>query len=157
MRILLAIVVFTFIGGLAFEGPGAALGFLIGLVVGLIWYGRARERAQVDQPAVPAATSGADARPAAPPPSEVQILRMRLLAVEERLARLERAAGIEARIVPSMPPMPPQRGDADVAAPVAQPGFETSPATAAAGATAGMGTVVPAMLSEEGKARGGVA
>src|SRR5258706_326536 len=43
MRIFISVVVATLLGALAFEGPGAALGLLVGLVAGLIWYGPARE------------------------------------------------------------------------------------------------------------------
>src|SRR5260221_11588450 len=87
MRILLAIVVCTFLGALAFEGPGAALGFLVGLVTGLIWYSKAREAKQAAAPAVAA-------RPAQRPPTEMELLKARLGAVEERLARLERGSPI---------------------------------------------------------------
>ena len=78
MRILIAMVVGVLIGALAFDGPGAALGLLVGLVAGLIWYGRRREAKQAVAPAV------------ARPPSELELLKARLGAVEERLARLER-------------------------------------------------------------------
>ena len=65
MRILLAIVIGAFVGGLIFDWPGAALGFMLGLVIGLIWYGRAREAKQARAPA--AATRSAAAGPAPAP------------------------------------------------------------------------------------------
>ena len=43
MRIIIAIVVCTFLGGLAFDVSGVASGFLVGLVVGLIWHGNAKQ------------------------------------------------------------------------------------------------------------------
>ena len=80
MRILMAMVVGTLVGALTFDGPGAALGLLVGLVVGLIWYGRGREAKQAAAPS------------AARPPSELELLKARLSAVEERLSRLEQGA-----------------------------------------------------------------
>lgn len=80
MRILISIVVCAFLGALAFELPGVGLGVLVGLVVGLIWHGRAREAknaaAQMDPVAVAA------------PPSIIA----RLDAIEARLATLESGA-----------------------------------------------------------------
>jgi uncharacterized membrane protein len=105
MRILIAIVVLTLLGGLAFEGPGAALGFLVGLVVGLIWYGKAREAKLKNAP---------PAVEAKRPPTELELLKARLVAVEERLARLERG-GVAASVaapsavpgeLPSVEPVP---------------------------------------------------
>jgi uncharacterized membrane protein len=90
MRILLAMVVCTLLGALAFDGPGAALGFLIGLVVGLIWYGKAREAKQRAAPAQPVQAQR--------PPTELELLKARLALVEERLARLER--GVVSGIAP---------------------------------------------------------
>ncbi|MEP7084039.1 MAG: DUF2339 domain-containing protein, partial [Betaproteobacteria bacterium] len=70
---------------LAFDGPGAALGLLLGLVVGLIWYGRKREATQAAAAGTPAATLAATR-----PLSELELLKARLSAVETRLAYLER-------------------------------------------------------------------
>src|SRR4029453_9316882 len=98
MRILIAIVVLTLLGGLAFEGPGAALGFLVGLVVGLIWYGKAREAKQKAEPP-PVETRR--------PPTELELLNARLAAIEERLARLERGgAGAVPALAPSSEKLP---------------------------------------------------
>ena len=51
MRILLAIAVFTILGGALFEVTGAGLGFLVGLMTGLIWHARAHEQKQANKQA----------------------------------------------------------------------------------------------------------
>lgn len=78
MRILISILLGVIVGAVVLDGPGAALGLLVGLVAGLIWHGRGRT-AKVAPPA------------AAPrPPTELETLKARLTIIEERLARLER-------------------------------------------------------------------
>src|SRR5258706_9881168 len=96
MRIFISVVVATLLGALAFEGPGAALGLLVGLVAGLIWYGRARE-AKAEQ-------ARAGVKPAAQtsrPLTEFELLKARVNALEERLVRLEH--GVAPQIVPDTP------------------------------------------------------
>ena len=117
MRILIAIVLGVLVGALLFEGPGAGLGLLVGLVGGLIWYGRAREAKQAQ---------GAPA--AAPrPPTELELLKARLAAIEERLARLE---GGEAAV--ALQRRDAGAASASAAAPAAM--RTAAPATAAASA-----------------------
>ena len=146
MRILIAMVVGVLVGALAFEGPGAALGLLVGLVAGLIWYGRKRETKQ-------AAAAKTAALPR--PPSELEMLKARLSAVEARLLRLERG---ETSLAPAdstspfsargIAPAPDVQDPATAAAAIAQvdpvppaatvalPGFDAVPAATATTAAA---------------------
>ena len=122
MRILIAIVLGVLVGALLFEGPGAGLGFLVGLVGGLIWYGRGREakQAQAGQ-AAPAAAQR--------PPSELELLKARLAAIEERLVRLE---GGEVAVAL-------QRHDAGVDPGAASVAAVTAPTASAAAQAAAVG------------------
>ncbi|MBK8740810.1 MAG: DUF2339 domain-containing protein, partial [Betaproteobacteria bacterium] len=126
MRILIAIVLGVLVGALLFEGPGAGLGFLVGLVGGLIWYGRGREarQAQAGQAASAAARR---------PPSELELLKARLAAIEERLARLE---GGEVAVALQRRDAGADPGAAGAAATAATATMATTATTAAAYAAA---------------------
>src|SRR5689334_7716508 len=95
MRILLSIAVLTILGGALFEAAGAGLGFLLGLVAGLIWHAQAREAKMANK-------QQAQPQPARAP-TELELLKGRLAALEDRLARLERAMPVGAVEVESSP------------------------------------------------------
>ncbi|MEP6702215.1 MAG: DUF2339 domain-containing protein [Betaproteobacteria bacterium] len=91
MRMVLAIVVCMIVGALLFNGvAGAGLGFLIGLVIGLVWQGAAREAKQA---AAAATVGGAPVAPVslsmAKQTTEMERLTARLAALEQRVARLD--------------------------------------------------------------------
>ena len=89
MRILIAVFLGVLAGALTFDGPGAGLGLLVGLVGGLIWYGRGRESKQA------AKQAETEKRSAGRPLSELELLKARLTAIEERLGRLERGEALD--------------------------------------------------------------
>jgi len=95
MRILLSIAVLTILGAALFEAAGAGLGFLLGLVAGLIWHAQAREAKMANK-------QQAQPQPARAP-TELELLKGRLAALEDRLARLERAMPVGAVEVESSP------------------------------------------------------
>ena len=116
MRIIIAIVVCTFLGALAFDISGVAAGFLVGLVIGLIWHGNAKQvkaanaTSAIDAANATASGAGSQAGSTSVPALSTITLEQRVAMLESRIGRLEQALGKDsvtgADFAPSGTPAP---------------------------------------------------